>query len=293
MDSRLFHGFDKLALGALLSVACVDVPDAPARQAELSADYAAFDHPTATLSPANVAVIVSAFAASAAVPQGGGAFALLHKLVSDSNQALANEAGLLDDFTVAGSAEARLPCSAAAGAPPTVAVTSALSPSRASSPGLAAVSVPSVAAAGEIMLTLGVENSKIQRALRGSVEHCELLLIGSTALPAMTMGTADLTLDLGGDLEIGAELTLPILVRVTSVRADSPSTVAVTALPPSGYEFRLTNDGAVQLLIQAAMFSAPVGTVVVTLSADGGLGVRDKRGAWTCPGNHAPCTLGA
>src|SRR5947209_20216916 len=109
-----------LLMAVGLGAGCVDAPSAPARQADLSLDYAAFDQPTATLPPASVQSVVSAFVLSNNVGQQIGAFGLIRKLVSDSNQALASEAGLIDQFTVDGAAVARLPCTATATTPANV-----------------------------------------------------------------------------------------------------------------------------------------------------------------------------
>lgn len=277
-------------IAALLSVGCVDAPSAPARQADLSADYAAFDHPTALLSEASVPTIAGAFARGDTLPEGTGAFGLIRQLVSDSNRALADQAGLLDQFTVDGSATASLPCTANATTPPTVSTASvsfddgrtvSLSPSA---------TVVGGSTTGLLTFALGVENSKVQRTLRGSALNCALLLLGSSALPAVTTGSADLTVDLGEDLELGAALTLPILVQATNVRTDSGT--ATAALTAGGYEARVTEDGAVELLVQPSTFGISVeGTIVVTLFTDGTIGVRDQRGAWTCTKDGASCAL--
>jgi hypothetical protein len=284
-----------LVVSTLLAVGCVYAPNAPPRQDDLSADYAAFDQPNATLPDTSVQSIVNDFALAASPAQGTGVFGLVRKLVTDSNQALASEAGLLDQFTIDGTAVARLPCAASATTPPPVSTTS-FSPidNGAESLQPSAATVVGEPAVGQLTLNLGAENSKIQRTLVGSAQNCELMLLGSLALPVMTMGAADLRVDLGGDLELGAEPMLPILIRATNVQADSGVSTEATALAPDGYEVRVTAEGAVQLLVQPSTYGAPVsGTIVVTLFADGTIGVRDRRGTWTCTRDSVPCAFAA
>jgi hypothetical protein len=283
----------RFSVPALLVAGCVDAPTAPARLPDLSADYAAFDHPTAVLPDASVPAIAGAFARAGTLPDGTGAFGLIPKLVSDSSQALSTEADLLDQFTVDGTAVARLSCAANATTPTTISTTSfsgAEAPSEALDPSATVVS----GGPGTEQLTfdLGVEGSKVQRTLRGSAQNCALLLPGATALPMVSTGSADLMIDLGADLELGAPLTLPILVQATNVRGDSGTTTTAAAIAPTSYEARVTAEGAIELLVQPSAFGAPVsGTVVVTLFIDGRIGVSDQRGTWTCAKGGAPCAF--
>jgi hypothetical protein len=277
-DRKLQHysavkPFPAFVIAASLGAGCVDVPTTPARQADLSADYAAFDHPTASVPEASVPAIVNAFASSGNLATDLGAFGLVPKLVSDSNQALANQAGLLDQFTVDGTAVARLPC--------TGGTVQALDPS--------ATIVGGEPGANELTFNIGVEDSKVQRTLRGSAQNCELVVPGSSGVPVVSTGSADLTVDLGEDLALGAELTLPVLIQATNVSVDSESTAST---PANGYEVRVTADGSVQVLVQPSTFGVPIsGTVVVTLFADGHIGVHDQRGTWTCTRNGTSCAF--
>lgn len=293
-----FWGSARFIVPALLVAGCVDAPTAPARLPDLSADYAAFDHPTAALPDASVPAIAGAFARAGTLPDGTGAFGLIPKLVSDSSQALSSEAGLLDQFTVDGTAVARLSCAANPTTPTTISTTSfsaagaapeALDPS--------ATVVSGGAGTGQLTFDLGVEGSQVQRTLRGSAQNCALLLPGASAVPVVSTGSADLMIDLGADLELGAALTLPILVQATNVHGDSGTTTATTAttaaaIAPTSYEARVTATGAIELLVQPSAFGVPVsGTLVVTLFTDGRIGVRDQRGTWTCAKGGSPCAF--
>ncbi|HEY3593695.1 MAG TPA: hypothetical protein VGL13_07470, partial [Polyangiaceae bacterium] len=243
----------------LLVAGCVDAPAAPPPQADLSVDYAAFDHPTAVLPDASVQTIATSFAAAGTLPEGMGAFGLIRKLVSDTNQALANETGLLDQFTVDGTAIARLPCTAGATTPPIITAAS-VAPSDDSTAALdpSAIVVGGDAGTGQLTFNIGVENSNVQRTLRGSAQNCQLVLPSATALPVVTTGSADLTVDLGQSLALGADLTLPILVQATHVQAVDGTSIDTAALAPTGDEVRVTNDGAIQILVQPSTFGAPV-----------------------------------
>jgi hypothetical protein len=283
-------------VSALLGVGCVDAPGAPPREQDLSADYAAFDHPSATLPDASVQSIASDFALAGNPTQGTGALGLIGKLVSDSNHALANQTGFLDQFAVDGNAVARLPCTASATPPPTVSTTSlSLGDNGIESLEPSATTVIGEPAGGLLTIHVGVENSKIQRTLRGSAQGCELILPGSSALPMMTTGSADLMLDLGEDLDLGASLTMPILVQATNLRADTSSvTDAAATVAPNGDEVRVTVEGAIQMLVQPSTFGIPAsGTIVVTLFTDGTIGVTDQRGTWICTRDQAPCRFAA
>jgi len=281
----------ELFVFAALCGGCVDARGAPARVADLSVDYAAFDHPTAVLSDTTVPTIIAAFAGGPDISSGIGAFGLVRKLVSDSNQALANQAGLLDQFTVDGTAVAQLPCSATPAMSTTVS-TSSVGTDPAEAPDLPAPIVSSQTSL--LTFNLGVENSKVQRSLRGTAQNCELVLVGSSSLPIVTTGSADLLVDLGQDLALGVAVTEPILIQAMNVRVDDASSTTLLApLMPGADEVRVTGEGAIQILVQPSALGASVsGTVVVTLFADGWIEVRDGKGNWVCTRDGA-CTFAA
>jgi hypothetical protein len=284
------RGANPFVIAALLG-GCVDAPRAPARVADLSVDYASFDHPTAVLPDTTVPTIAAAFVRAGDFSVGIGAFGLVRKLVSDSNQALANEAGLLDQFTVDGTAVAKLPCSASPTMSPAVS-TSSLSSDSTQSPDLSAPIVSGEA--GLLTFNLGVENSKVQRTLRGTAQHCELIVIGSSSLPTVSTGSADLLVDLGEDLALGVAVTQPILIQATNVRVDDGSSGTVLALAPGVDEVRMTGENGIQVLVQPSALGVSVtGTVVVTLLADGTMAVRDQQGTWTCTRDGTPCAFAA
>jgi len=240
--------------------------------------------------------VVGAFERAGTLPEGMGALGLIPKLVSDSNQALSDEAGLLDQFTVDGSASAHLPCTANGTTPTTVSATSfSAGGSPAESLNPSATVVTGGPGTGQLAFDLGVEGSKVQRTSRGSAQNCALVLPGPSGLPTVTTGSADLTVDLGDDLALGAPLTLPILVQATNVRANAGTSVAAAptaVITPTGYEARVTPDGAIELLVQPSTLGVPVtGTLVVTLFPDGRIGVHDQRGTWTCAKGGAPCAF--
>lgn len=256
-----------------LCPACVDVPSAPAPQADLSADYAAYDHPTATLTESNVRTMVTALGPSASAISQAGSFALVRQLVDESSTALASEAPFLDEVAVAGVAHARLPC---------VIETTA-----------ATTEPPPLPASKGIALEVGVENSAIQRVLSGSVAGCPLTLFADMDGVLRVTADADLLVDLGGNLALGDALTSPTLVRASNVRAIAASAAIAKEVTGTSYEVRVTTTNGVEVLVDPSTVGVAVkGTMVLVFETDGTVRFRDRNGFWTCTGGHTPCTFG-
>jgi hypothetical protein len=232
----------------------------PQAVATLAAQY---DAPTATLDPATARTI---FEQTASLRSALGSFTGLKFLRETLEDATAVEFDNMDIANdVQGSIAAHTAC-----------------------PGWENDPTPDDAIAGSIDVTMGVANSKVQRAFAGHATECRFLA-GSAGAISNVQATMTLEVDLGSDLGFG-DPAPPILIRASNARI-TVNDMSVDLLE-QGLSFRLNTDASVSTLIDPTTFGFPmVGTLLLTARTDGSwaLGVRD--GEWVCMEGSQQCAF--
>ena len=137
---------------------------------------------------------------------------------------------------------------------------------------------------GFVELTIGVDDSRAQRAFAGRAHACRFV----SNLVGMSL-EAQLELDVGDRLGFGDPLPT-MLVRATNATLTS-SSGQVTQLPE--LHFRLRDAGVVEVLVDLGPLGLGLaGTAVVAFYTDGSLALRVREGAWVCAADWSqPCAL--
>jgi hypothetical protein len=144
---------------------------------------------------------------------------------------------------------------------------------------------------GFIDVTIGVEDTRVQRSFSGHATNCRFVTERS-GQRANAVASMDLEVDLGGSLGLG-ESVPAILVRATNL-SGTIGTVPL-ALGQQVVSFRLLADDSVETLIAMATLPISVaGTALIALRPDGSWSLRARDSEWVCStsGGSAPCVPG-
>lgn len=250
---------------ALSASSCGAVPSAPPQPKEISALAAQYNAAAGSLDAQTARAI---FTQTQPLQQVLGSFTGLRffrDIIDDATSISPNAASALD---VQGSIEAHSPC-----------------------PGWTDDPSPDDATQGFIDVTIGVEETRVQRAFTGQATRCQFVTqqAGATVNVVATM---DLQVDLGGDIGLG-ETAPAILVRATN----ATGTIDGVALDLQHrvVSFRLERDGSIETLVDLTALDPELrGSVLLALRKDGTWSLRTRQGEWVCDAaGSAPCTLGS
>jgi hypothetical protein len=152
---------------------------------------------------------------------------------------------------------------------------------RASCPGWEPNNPTNEGVRGYVELTLGIDDSRLQRAFAGRIANCRFLTVQAGA-QARFVGSMDLEVDLGTELEIGSA-TSSVLVRATNVSG------ALNGVELDLHErilsFRMTPDDSIDTRIDLATLHRGLeGTLQLALYGDGTWVLRVREGSWVCDG---------
>jgi hypothetical protein len=232
------------AIGAL---GCASAPAAPAVPTAVVALADAYEHPSAALTPATARMVVDQTSPQREVLRAISGLRFIRDVVTDATSITdAN----IDSIEVQGALEARAAC-----------------------PGWDAAAPPDESIDGFIEVSIGIEESRVQRAFSGRATNCRFVT-DAQGQRSNVVASMDLEIDLGGSLGLG-EPTPPILVRATNL-SGTVGNVAL-AFGPQVVSFRLRTDNSIETLVDMTM-----GTALLGLRADGNWSLRARDGAWVC-----------
>lgn len=266
---------------AILCTGCVSTPDAPdAPNLEpLATEY---DAPTAAIPGALVAEVVESSSVSGLLTPLSG-FAVLEQAIEEASAALEDSGGSSNQVEVSGSVRARSACPGHRGTTPTRTRAGSVTPDDVAAPAIPEEPTSARAAQelyGWVDVTLGVDDSELQRTFTGAVQSCEFSAAGALATEDVTLSMA-FDADFGSDVPLGEALPKTLLVSARDVRLLAVGSGKVTSLP--SFDFRRTSSGAIEVLFDAAQFRPTLqGSVVVIQNADGSRGLRTRDGEWLC-----------
>lgn len=130
---------------------------------------------------------------------------------------------------------------------------------------------------GSVSLTLAVADNRIRRSFGGEAKTCRLL--GKLhELDASVELDGPLAFDLGGDVGIGQRWTGTLLASLPG------------ALTVAGHEFRTISGRLVEGRFQHLVTLPDGKTIVLQVSGDGGITIRDNTGVWFCKEGE-PCAV--
>lgn len=250
-----------MALSSLtLAAACSYAPEPPAEPAEVAALAAQYARPSASLEGATTAMVWNQMESTRAVLQALSGLRFMRDIVSDATSATSDSSDL--DLDVQGTALAHAPCPGWGNEPES--------------------------ARGYIEVTIGVEESQVQRAFAGHATDCKFVTIRGD-VRSNVIATMDLQIDLGDDVELG-ESTDALLVRAAQV------TGTIDGLPlglgRQVFSFRLGEDDAIETLIDLEPMQLGLsGTLLLVLRTDGVWALKTRTGEWTCGSGSGPCAL--
>jgi hypothetical protein len=132
---------------------------------------------------------------------------------------------------------------------------------------------------GFIDVTIGVENSRVQRAFGGHTTQCRFIGYPPGARSNI-VATMDLEIDLGGSLGFG-EPTPAILVRASNITGLIDN--AVMNLAGQIISFRIRTDNSLETLVDLTTLGAGLsGSALLAGLMDGRWAVRVGNGQWIC-----------
>jgi hypothetical protein len=134
---------------------------------------------------------------------------------------------------------------------------------------------------GYVELTLGIDDSRLQRAFSGRIASCRFLTVRA-GVRVKFIGSMDVEVDLGRALEIGSPAST-VLVRATNISG------ALSGVELDLHErilsFRMTPDDAIDTRIDLATLHRGLeGTLQLALYSDGTWVLRVRDGSWVCSG---------
>lgn len=254
--------------------ACLGDPALPPEAQDLSELYAAYDQPTASLPAAVVPTLAKLAQGRLQLARSLSGLRAVRTMIADTSAALGDRTGLIDDLSVDGRVQAVLRC------PPDQAVSA---DARATGAGAAMQQD-----LGTLELALALRDSRVERAASGRAVACRLLVGPQGAAPDALTFSATLAVDLGADLSIGDTLEGALLVQARGIQATPP------LKDPVGdtYDLRVAADGSTESLFDLATLRLRErGTVVIGVSPDESLSIREKRGTWQCNAQGQSCSL--
>ncbi len=145
------------------------------------------------------------------------------------------------------------------------------------------------ASRGYIEVTIGLEESQVQRAFAGHATSCKFVTDRGEQR-SNVIATMDLQIDLGDDLALG-ESAGALLVRATNVSGTVDG--VSLGLGQQVFSFRFGEDDAIETLIDVGPMKLGVsGTLLLALRNDGVWALKTRTGEWTCSSaGSGPCVL--
>lgn len=251
------------ALVATALHACVALPPAPST-ADLSSLDERYDHPTGSLPDEITSDVLGAARPFLDVASQLDGLSLIRTAVADTSEGLA-AALATDSLTVQGSIKAKLSC-----------------------PGHGAMATDDAENNGTIDVTMGVADTRIQRALSGAATDCRFLSNRGGNSARITF-SADLIADLGADIALGDDPSKALSVELSKLELSTDSGLSLPKVQDK-YDFRVTDAQSIEVLLDPSALGLGlqnVGTVVLISHLDGAVGLREKRGEWRCPADDA------
>jgi hypothetical protein len=244
---------------------CASGPTAPPMPREVSALAAQYDAAAATLDASAAQTILMQTQPTQKVLRFFTGLQFFRDIVDDATSLTPDAARALD---VRGSIDAHAPC-----------------------PGWndASARDEDDATRGFIDVTIGVEETRVQRAFTGHATRCQFIARQSGANIDVVV-TMDLQVDLGGDIGLG-DAAPAILVRATN--ASGMVDGVALDLERRVFSFRLDRDGSIETLVDLAPLDPNLrGSVLLALRGDGTWSLRSREGEWTCDSTEsAACML--
>jgi hypothetical protein len=266
------HGFvwralSGVAAGLACSVAqaCIELPTPPTT-GDLSELEPRYDRPTGRLPEEQTSELLEQARPYLDVASRLDGLSLIRTAVSDTSKGLDDALGT-DGLTVQGTIRAQLSC-----------------------PGHGAIATDDSDANGALDITMGIADTRIQRALDGSAIDCEFVSGRGGQTDRITF-SADFVADLGADIALGDDPAELLTVQLTDLEIRSSSTGLSLPELQEVYDFRVTGDESIEVLLDLDTLGLRnAGTVVVISHVDGSIGLREERGEWLCPPNDS-CSL--
>ena len=244
------------------------MPAPPPPPEDLSALAAQYDHPTGELPLEQVAPLVAEGLRRAELGETLSRLDFLRRAVSETSAGLGFNTNAIE-LLFQGRIDATVQC-----------------PSDGSLPTSDANSN------GEVRLTFGVEDSFLQRGFEGAAVECRFRVSLPSAPDVRVLLSANITGDLGADLPIGNISPVHMLLKLSNVSGVAASAGGTVDLPRSDFHFRITRDGALEILFDPTSIGLPdFGSVVFAVRPDGSFALRERRGEWVCGGGGAVCVL--
>jgi hypothetical protein len=254
-----------LCAALVLGGACVELPEPP-RTEDLSGLAQSYDEPTARLPEDVTQELLQVARPYLDVARRLDGLSLIQTTVAEASAALDSSIDL-GSVTIQGSVRAQLSC-----------------------PGHEAIATDDSARNGVIDVTMGVEETRIQRGLEGAAVDCEFVAVRFGEMDEVTF-SADFVADLGETLAIGDEPSTLLTVRLSDLEVMSELTDDALAIPNDGYDFRVTEEQSIEVLLDPRVIGLRnLGTIVLISHLDGSIGLRERRGEWRCPSGGG-CTL--
>jgi hypothetical protein len=252
-----------VSLSSVMLAACSAAPEPPAEPAEVAALATQYASPSATLAPGVMGAVLEQTAATRAALEAVSGLRFVRDVVEDATSATADSTDF--DLEVQGSAMAHAACPGWGDRP-------------AENP-----------ADGYVEVTIGLENSHVQRAFAGHATDCKFIA-EQAGQKANVIATMDLQFDLGSDLALGDTATA-LLVRATSVTGTIGG--VPLGLGAQVFSFRFAQDDSIETLIDVgAMRLGVSGTCLLALRTNGVWALRTRTGEWTCgSAGSGPCAL--
>jgi hypothetical protein len=249
----------------MLAAACISAPEPPPEPQEVAALAAMYASPSANLEPAAMGAVLGQSATTREALQAVSGLRFVRDVVRDATSATSDSTDF--DLEVQGSAMAHAACPGWDDDPTE-------SPDD-----------------GYIEVTIGLEDSQVQRAFSGFATNCKFVTVRA-GQRANVIATMELQFDLGSDLALGDSAS-SLLVRATNVSGTIDG--VALGLGTQVFSFRFAEDDGIETLIDLQpMKLGLTGTCLLALRPDGVWALETRMGQWTCgSAGSGPCVLDA
>jgi hypothetical protein len=256
-----------ILLPCVLTAGCIAVPEPPPPTEDLSGLTQRYENPSAELPEDRIRELLAEAIRIDSIAQLLRGLRFVRTAVTDTSLGLENNT-TAEKLDVQGRVQARVPC-----------------------PGDAPTADFNAPESGAVRVAFGVEGSKLLRGFAGAVEECRFRVQFVVGEAQHVVLSGRLTGDLGADLRIGSPLPKSLLLKLSGVTGESVATSTTVDLSRTEYHFRLTEDGALESLLDSAELGlGDFGSVVLVVHPEGSLALRERRGEWVCAENSA-CEL--
>ena len=251
--------------GALLAAGCTAAPEPPPEPVEVASLAQAYASPSANLEPAVMGSVLDRTLPTRIVLEALSGLGFVRDVVRDATEATSETTDL--ELDVQGSVLARSAC-----------------------PGWAAEGAESESERGYIEVTIGVQDSRVQRAFAGRATKCKFVTVRSDGLRSNIVATMDLQIDLGRELAL-RDPPPALLLRATN--ASGAIDGVPLALGAEVFSFRLGDEVSIETLVELAPLALGLsGTCLLGLQSDGAWALETQAGRWACgSAGSGPCVL--